>query len=534
MNHVEIKRRQIEMGSYLLGILTVWILAYKLGQGGIAYLTVGMVAFVCFFIIPAGNIGDTIGKILRNKNMKGQYSNVSKLKKDIIIMQSILAVLASVLLFVFATPIAEYIFKVPYSAVIICVLAPVILLRTITAVLIGFFQGEGTELPATITCVIRQIFILGFGLLFSNIFMNYGTKISRLLLQEQLVPMYGGVGIAVGIALTEFLLVIFLLVLYKGSKRSYQRKNTEGAKVKGTFIDSLRFFYGNRVNGLLLDILKFFPVIIGLVLYQKNTENINAGILNLESFFVKFFLICALVIIPLCAFMIPLFAKVYYFIRKEEMRYARNMFQTGLHIGVAGAMFPTVFVACMSEQIAGIFSMTGQQIAADMLRAGSFLILFVVLNFYFAHLLKLLGKHFYLLGGLGIYNILFIGILVLFLTVMKLDIMALVYSGLIANIVYCLILGFFLCRQLRYGLAMLLQLAVPVIAASITGLLCILLSKVFTPHLGNEVTVIACGVLAFILYWVMLLLLRNFREQELDNIPGGRIIRAIGELLHVF
>ncbi len=534
MNHVEIKRRQIEMLSWLLGILTVWILAATLGQGGIGYFTVAIVVCICFSIIPAGNVGDVLGKVLRSRNIKGQYKSVCKSKKHIFIFQSILGVLSALLLFGCATPIAEYVFNTPYAAMIMRMLAPAILFRTITEVLLGGFQGEGTELPTILTCVIRQIFILGFGLVFGHIFMNYGTKISALLQQEQFVTMYGGVGIALAISLTELLLVIFLLVIYKGSRHTYKRQNTEGKMKEYSLTDSVSMFCAGRGKNLLADILNILPLIIGLIFYQRNVQDLNVGIINLEAYVLKYLLICALVIIPICAFMIPYFAKMYSRVRKEDQRHVRNIFHMGLHMGVVNILFPAVFLSCLSDQIAGLFGTMGQQRAADMLSAGSFVIVFVLLNYYFGNVLKVLGKQNYVLISLGVYNILFIGMLVLFLSVLKLDIMSLVYGGMIANMLYCLILGYCLYRQIRYNLRMVFQLAIPVIAAAVTGILCLLVAKLLMPYLGNGLTLLVGGILTGSIYWVILLLLRNIRKQELDSMPGGFVIRKLGEVLSVF
>ena len=39
---------------------------------------------------------------------------------------------------------------------------------------------------------------------------------------------------------------------------------------------------------------------------------------------------------------------------------------------------------------------------------------------------------------------------------------------------------------------------------------------------------------AGLIYWIMLLLLRNFKEQELEVVPGGRLIGRLGQLLRIF
>ena len=73
----------------------------------------------------------------------------------------------------------------------------------------------------------------------------------------------------------------------------------------------------------------------------------------------------------------------------------------------------------------------------------------------------------------------------------------------------------------------------PVAAACVAGLLGMLLGKVLTPHVGNLISLLVCLVISGALYWAGLLLLRNFREQELEVIPGGRFINALGQMLHV-
>lgn len=107
------------------------------------------------------------------------------------------------------------------------------------------------------------------------------------------------------------------------------------------------------------------------------------------------------------------------------------------------------------------------------------------------------------------------------------------YAGIMGSLVCCLLLGVITYRQLRVGDLWLQIFVIPAGAAAITGLLCMLLSKVISPHLGNVVTLIVCGVVSLAVYWLLLLLARNFSEQELENIPGGKLIITIGQMLRV-
>lgn len=534
MNQVEVKRQQIELFSYMIGIVTIWLLGRQIGDGGVAYLAAAMECFALLWILLGNNITSALGRMLRSKNAKGQYKNASQIRKGILFFQSILGAVGSIVFFSCARPLAEGVFRMPNCTLIIQLLAPVILLRSISAVLLGYFQGEGTQLAGAVSCILRQVFILGFGLLFGGLLKGYGAKVSKLLLQEQMTAVYSGAGFAIALSLSEIFIILFLLVLYQGSRRAYRRQSAEGMKTTDSFGKTIRTLYNHMGVEIMLQLLGMFPLLAGLLFYQRSvTDTLKAAEIY-GCFFGKYLLLSGIIALPLCALILPIAARTAGCVRKEEQRFAKNIFQTGVHIGVVNTLLPAALIACLSEQFAGLFGSTLTAEAARMLRGGSFLIVFTVLGFYFSYLLILLNRRYVVLGALGLYNVLFILLVTLFLYTGKMDIMALIYGSLIACLVYCLVTGFFVCRQLRCGFKMLLTLAVPAAAACIVGLLSLLLGSVFTPHLGNGVTIIVCVILGAAVYWIILLLLRNFKEQELGSIPGGRLIRIMGEMLRIY
>ena len=116
----------------------------------------------------------------------------------------------------------------------------------------------------------------------------------------------------------------------------------------------------------------------------------------------------------------------------------------------------------------------------------------------------------------------------------KAGILSLIYGALVGMGVLSIVLGTLAYRQLKQKMDWLHTLIVPAGAASVAGLAGMLLEKLFTPHLGNLVSLIVCLAVTGAFYWATLILLRNFREQELESIPGGKLIGAIGQLLRVY
>ena len=534
MNQVEVKRRQIEIFSYVIGLINICIWGKTLGNNGIAYLVIAWEGVAFLYTLTAGSLVDTLGKMLRARNAKGQYKNTISIRKKILILESGIGIICSILFALCGGVIAEKIFKVPYSSFLMTLLAPVLFLRILSSVLIGFFQGEGTELPASAAALLRQFLLLGFGFLFVNILGNYGAKVSSLLGDDSYTAMYGGVGIVIAEILTEVLIALFLGLITMGSRKTRLKKGSEGMKQTDSFVGIVKILYGFMGIMILISLLEQLPAWLGVVFYRKSVEDIGSFAENYGLLAGKYSVICGIPVLLIFIVLLPPAVKTVGAFRKEDYRSAKMFFQNGLHIGIVHALFAAVYIAIMANQLAGSFCGTGADLAADMLRYGSAMILFTAIFFYFSRLLQLCGKKYHLLGVMGLVNILFVTVLALILNSGNAGVLALLYAYMVSEGIGCIMLGFFCFRLLHAGADWLRLIAIPAGAACAAGLLCMLLGKVFTPHLGNFVTAFVSLVLSAIAYWVILLLLKDFKEQELKSIPGGRLILAAGQILHVF
>ena len=57
-----------------------------------------------------------------------------------------------------------------------------------------------------------------------------------------------------------------------------------------------------------------------------------------------------------------------------------------------------------------------------------------------------------------------------------------------------------------------------------------MLGKYLTPHMGYPFTVMLALVVGLLIYWVILLALKNFHRQELEVMPGGALIEKLLEM----
>lgn len=534
MNQVEVKRRQIEICSYMIGLINILAFGRILGNNGITYFVIALEGFCAFGILSSGALSDTLGRMLRMRIAKGQYKNAMCIRKRVLILAGGTGAVLSILFAACAGMLSENLFAVPHSSLIMSILAPALFMRTISAVLIGFFQGEGSELPAVIAAPLRQVLLLVFGLLFVKPLSEYGGKVSNLLENPTYTAMYAGVGIAVAIALAELMVLVFLSLLTLGNKQSLRKRNSEGMRQTDSWKSILRILWGSMWMPVLIQAFELLPMLIGTVFYRKSVENLGTFAENFGMFTGKVVAFCGIWVLLICAILICMDTRTVNAFRKDDIRSAKMIFQSGLHIGVIHGLFCSVYVAIMAEQLGELLSEANGKALAELLRSGSICILFAGLFFYLSRLLLLMGRKYHLLGCLGIVNIVFIIVASVLLNSGETGILSVVYAGIFAMVIGILILGFLCCRMLHTGIGWLQVIAIPVGAICVTGLACMFLGKLLTAHLGNGATALVCLAVSVIIDWSILLFFRSFTEQELNNIPGGGMIRAAGQLLGVF
>ena len=533
MNQAEIKRKQAQAISDILALVTIAIVARLVGYNGVAYIAAAVETVAAVWMIVGGNLTNALGRLIRSRNSKGQQRNAARIRKNAFLFQAVVGLAGSLGLLAGADQIARSIFRVQYATFILMVMSPVIFLKSISAVFLGYFQGEGSEFPAVASGILRQVFILGFSLLFGRMLGKYGVKVSRLLAQENFTSMYSGVGVAIAVSVTELFVVIFLFLIYWFSKRYGEGLAVGGTRSAESFIDSIRILFGTRGLQWVTGLLTCLPVPLGFIFLSKSGEADTVA-MPYGVYISAYLVLCGIWTAIIMLSVYPVCGRTLTSLRKEGQRLARTVFRSGIHICVVHALFASSFLMVLSSQFAQTFFADQAEIAAEMLKNGGLAVLFLVLSLYFGRILNLAGWNMLVLGAVGSADVVYIISVAVMLRSGSIGVQALVYGGVLGLGVACVLLGTLACRQLKYFPDWLRLIVVPGGAACVSGLLCMLLGRVLTPHLGGAVTLIVLFVVCCSLYWALLILLRNFSEQELDVIPGGRLIRSLGQLLHVF
>lgn len=533
MNSHEIKRRKIQGAADIVSLVTILAVGRRTGDNGVTYIAAAVLAVAFLWSLYSGYTADVLGKLLRARNAKGQYRSAAKMRRNIMIFQLAAGLAGMAALFGGAGFIAEKLFHVQYSVYLIMLLSPALVLRGVSAVFMGFCQGESSELPTAAACVLRQILILILSLVFCGALGSYGEKVGRLLVQADFASMHTAAGFCIAVDVSEVLVILFLLVVRRIGRSSGRREQLEGLRATDSFLSAVQNFTVNRAPFFSIQLLLLLPVISGLLFFGKSAADWEKGMLDYGAFFGKYLAVALLLILLAAGAFIQICSKAVITLRKGEPRFARVIFQSGVHIAVIHSLFLAAFLAVMADQAANLLDPENSALVVKLFHGGALMVPFAALAFYFARFLMLTGKNLLVLGALIISDILYVLSMTLFLNVWKAGILALVYAGIMGSAVCCVLLGIITYKQLRIGDLWLQTFIIPAGAVCITGVLCMLLSRLIAPHLGDVVTLIVCGVLSIVVYWGLLLLARNFSEQELESIPGGKWIISFGQMFHL-
>ncbi len=489
MNQAEVRRRQVQMVSIILALCNIVAVSRLAGYNGVTYVAVAVEVYGMIWTVVSGGLTGILGRVLRLRNSKGQYKNAARMRRNALILQLVLGAAGSFAMLLGAGAAAG-LFQVQYSTLIIMILAPSVLLRSLSAVLLGYFQGEGVELPAMASGILRQLLIFGFSQLFCRMLGEYGRKVSHLLGQDN-------------------------------------------ARIGDSFMDSFRILGAGRGIPMLIRLLTVLPVLLGLFFCSSLEDNAVACV-EYGVYGAGYGVLCGIPAALILWALIPVCGRTVGRLRREESRFARTAFQGGLHIGVVHGAFAAVFLAVLAEPFGAALCPGQETVAAALLRGGAAVAVLIPLCVYFARFLMLINKRMLVLTAMAVFDLVFWVLTRLFIGVGGVRILGLVHAGMAGLGLLCVMLGAFCFMQLHLRADWLHVLIIPAMAATAEGLLCLLLDKLLSPHMGKVILLVICLAVSGTVYWAVLLLLRNFSEQELEHIPGGKLIFGLGQMLNIY
>lgn len=531
MKKFEIKRKQIEYLSKVLELVLFLIIERSLGLEGSGFFLVTLMIFTLLWTFFGEGLPDALGKIIRVRRSKGQFKSIRSIRIIAFFCQLVMGAIGSLLMLSVGTVLGEKVFLCPYASLLVWILSPLLFLRGLTFLFLGFCQGEGFELPAVVTCIARQIAVYCLGTVFGAMTGAYGEKVSLLLKQEHFTYMYTAAGWCAAYVVAELIMLAFVFISFLGKRRRKQEGEMEGMKASVTVSGYVSAIFRGMVFKVAVRFLELFPVAIGMMIfYHREGEKAP---LSYGTYFVGYFAVCLMVYYLLCSISVPFWGKVYSFIRQDDKRLGRLTFHGGMHLLLILGLAFSVSIAMMPSQVGGLAGFTSPNLVKVVV-PGSFWILFMSLAFYFSRMLMRLKKDVLCIGLAALCDILHLMVFLVFWKDEKMGILALMYAGLIATAVYASLLGA-ICIQMIGGRVNWLQVFwLPIIGAAVMGGVQYVCGKLFGMFLKDLYMVVGVGIVTILIYLSGLLMIRDFGEEELSVIPFGKFFLSFGKMLGTY
>ena len=512
MGKGDVLKKQIQYYSYCLGSLIFLIFGKTIGNNGIVYLAIAMETMAIFMVFLGDGIADVYSKMLRIRRKRGQYYDALAVKKRVKTIQALLGIVFTILVFLLADIIAIRIFQTDKAALIIRILAPVLLLRMIQSILCGYFQSFGVHLSLAFVYVLRQILFWILGKFICENRLSYGEKVAALLKSDDYKGLYGAIGLAIAIVITEIILVIALFIYYFLNDRNYDKKKSDRNmhKTEGLGVTLRNYAYLSSTQ-CYLGIIKRLFVLFPFILLINNME--HAGVL-----YGKFLPLFSIPIFLMCARYSVLYSRLTSVIRNKDGRMNREHIQTGIQYTWTVSLLFVALLAILAPQITEAF-FPQDLLMKNLLQYGSILIIPVSMMIFLCMVHIAYNRKIECIITMLITTILYVVISnTMYHKLQKPEtvIYAACISLFIGAVIFMVISTFLFGLRLEYIMVFVL----PLICIGVAGVIVLLMTKFMTPHIGNTISCVVGAVLCIVLYVAGLSICRVFSELEIERLYG--------------
>lgn len=509
------------------------LLAGMIGDKGMAcYGTAGEIYLILGGTVVYG-LSEAVSSLVKYRVRREQFRSAQKVFQEAVLFGGVAGAALSILFFFFAQTVTANLMNIPLAQLAVRVVAPSIFFFIMTGVFKGYFQGNGSRVPAMHSRILYLIFLFTGGMLGAKIAGDYGVKVSALLQNEDYTNVYGAMGAGVGILSASVICFLHAFILYFIFRRSIQNQiSKELPKNQDSKVGIMHMLLGTGAIYALFWLISHGWVLVDEILLLRFGKAPNELMVQWGAYYGKTLPIIGIIGSLICMICIPPVRRIMTLWERDEHRIARERLGLLLHQCAAIVIPSAVFLAVLAENLLNTLFGGNNHQAALVTQVGSIFLVFFVFSAVFMEMLQRQRQISYMAGiGAGAF-VLQAGIVIL-LANSKMEVMALVIGSIVFYLVTA-VCGFLLIsRRFQYNQEWIRTFAVTIVAAAISGVIAMLLNKVFEPMTGSLISMIICLIAAILSYLLILVVARAFRVDEMDDMAGGWLLMRLSELLHV-
>lgn len=510
-----------------------------IGTEGNGYYTSAYNIYTLLLILSSFSMPVAISRIVSENMVKQQYANTDRVLRAAFVYATVIGFVMFSALWFGAGAIADWLQK-PYCQFALKALAPTVWIMAYLGILRGYFQGSGTMVPTAVSQILEQILNAFVSVFAAYLLFGRGETANLLYSDTEYGYAFGAAGGAIGTGAGALTALVFFLFLFaaqhKYMKRRVRRDQTgvvqsygEIAMLLGaTMIPILISSTVYNISSVLDDY-----IFSNLMNYLGQAQQLVSQWGVFGEYHILFNIPVALAN-ALSSSLIPSLTRA---VAEHNRRQMVSRIRYAIRFTMLIAIPATVGLCVLADPISRLL-FPGKDVALliRLTMVGALAVAFFSLSTISNAILQGLGHMDIPLKNALVSLVIHIGCLIaLMFTGMG------IYAVVLSNIIFAICMSFLnqraIQKRIRYQQGIRKTYVLPTAASLVMGgcaygvyrLVMMILPAAFAQgRLGLGFALMLAIIAALVVYLLVLILLKAFDREDLDNMPmGGRLKRFV-------
>lgn len=509
---------------------------YGNGYYGAAQTWYYYILVIATFSIPAA-----VSKIMAERIEKGEYRNVKRIFNGAMMYVLVVGLVAAIFAYVCAP------YMVTENAVLsLRVLAPTIFLSGFLSVYRGYFQAYGNMVPTSISQVVEQIFNAIVSIAAALVLMQWAVAAGR----ESEVDKFGAAGSTLGTGIAVVAGLIYMIFLFRSEKKELNdRICIDKTEQILSYKEVIRLLLMIATPIILSSAIYNANVMLDMTIFQKMTKAMGYGsdvIDGQYGLYCRMYLVLANVPIAMAAAVasavIPGVSSAFAVRNKVECnRKITQSMQLTMIMTIPCAVGFAVLGRPIVQLLYYKLSVEETHIVSMLLLLGGISIVLNGISSVLNGVLQGIGKVKVPVISAGVALVLHVLFLILMIGIFKLGIYSMIFATAFYAIIVVIMNYHYVKKELDYKMEWKQTFGVPVLSATVMGVVAVLLyllvyricGMAVGEMLSNGIAVLIAVAFAAFTYFAVMIKAGGYTEEMLETFPKGRLLAKVAKKLHL-
>ena len=508
-----------------------------LGDKGMGYYGVAFQIYAIALTLTSYSLPLAVSKLVSARNAVGQYRNAHKVFRIALSFAFTVGGSAALLIFFGADIIASHIMKMSLSAYALRVLAPCILVVAVLGVFRGFFQGNKSMIPTAFSQVLEQIVNAAVSIMGAYFLLKLAKAAKK---GENYSLAMAAVGGTLGTVAGAVFALLFLMFVFAAYQRVMKRQRRRDRTRR-------RESYEHIFRALLFTIA---PVLLSSTVYnlsgvidnamfgtimsaQGHAESDYAGLLGiLRGKYVTIFNVPLAFSHALGASLVPSLVAT---AKSGNRRQVNSKISLFVRFNMMIAIPSAVGLFVLAKPILDlIFFTENNDVSAKMLQIGAVSVIFYCLSTVTNAVHQGLDNMMVPVKSASISLVVHIVSLFVMMVVFQWGIYGVVVSKIVFSATASMLNSHALRQKVGYIQEQKKTFLIPLLASAIMGALSLGAYSLFRLLIGQKPATLVAILIAVAAYGAALVLLGGVSEEEMAEMPKGRLLAKVCRKVRLF